>query len=446
MRWCKMKEYWCDTDFLQPIQETYFGETKEITHLQECISKFRKKYITSEKYTYNPNCNKDKLIEDINRAFENTVGFEVCCFMVKTDITFNAYTYPIGSKFDANTYAKTIKTPNGYKYNKESGFCLVVCCNAGIILNPKYTDREVTGILLHEVGHNFSGSVNRRIGAFEQVNKVIIFLSSILLSILTLNPFNLILSSNGLSKWAVDKYKKDPAIKDIVVSFNHIFDIFGNFLGEINYLQTIINLPMIPLAMGSIILNTLMMKLFNFVICPALILHTFYGYADEKFADKFATEYGYGPDLHSAMEKVGPGQPNYGLTSQDWMEEHAPFVSACYGTIIFPIALIMTGLDPHPVPMERLASSIRVLKHELKDCHDPKAKKRIQGDINKLESQINEYYTLRGKVAKKGFDGNTVARLYYSVLFEGIGGDFRRHFYDNVFNNNKAFSKPMGVQ
>lgn len=423
-------------DNMTPLNEAYFGETPHLTNALRALSQLRAKY-TRPKYQFDTKCYEDPLLMKYNREMEEEFGFGVFALSIDPSIQYNACTMPIGMKFDTDPIKNPVqKTKNGYKFKKEANYACIVNISAGILFNPKFTDREVMAIILHEVGHNFAGAVNGAIGLFEGIHRTITLLIVIILFVL--NPvIGLVLwakLSNSGNKWLIDFSKQ---IRKEYPNLVHFLDALGKILnnildvlGEINFIQSIL---VGPGACMNAIFNYLKNKGQSLIFNPVALLQFIYGYPHEKFADGFPALYGYGPDLSSGLAKFTTS--NYGLMSQDWVEEHAPLVAALRNIILLPVTIIVHTFDEHPIAIERAASNIRLLREELKHC-DPKMRKRIDHDIKLMDEDIKKYYTYQGKLK----DVNVGPRVYYSIVYFLVGGDFRHHWMDYLFKTKESMT------
>lgn len=427
---------------MEIINEAYFGKTKDVLAIEKAISGFRKKYLHKndwDRYEMDEKINMDPDIHKINKAFEDAFGFAVCDFCVGFEVRYNAFTLPISNNFDVDDRKALIRTPTGYKFDKKADFAILIRCWYGLFASTKFTDAEITAILLHEVGHNFSGAVNNRIGIMQSINKSIHLVVSVL-GLLILCPIPYMVFSNDFHKWFIDfkrkLVKENPNLAKLIETIRLWKALFQNFQNEIFFLQRLMSCVAIPLVMMNIIFHTLMAKVSSFVI-PSNILRELYGYSDEKFADQFATMYGYGPELHSAMEKLSSGGDR-GLLTQKMMVEGAPWLMLFYDLCTLPLMVILVGFDPHPAALERLESSIRALKTEAQYCRNPKMRARLERDIAVMEKEKEEWYTQATLFQKKNkqLDPGYFTKVYYATMFKIFGGDTRHLLWDKLFNSD----------
>ena len=424
---------------ITPVNEAYFGETPHLINAQRLLGQFRSKYI-GPKYVFDIKCLNDPLIKKFNHEMEEEFGFEVFDLQIDASEIINTYTIPVGMKYDANPKKNPVlKTKNGYKFKKEAGYCCLVYIHAGVLFDNKFTDRECMALILHEVGHNFAGAVNGSIGMFEALHRGINLVTLLVTTVF--NPatplLHYIIFTNNGNKWMInfrERMKKEyPQIMQFCAMIEVFFTHVSNAMSEINFVKSVFTMGALPFEYLNRIMGYIYSKLIGAIVNPGIILFTIYGYPHEKFSDGFATMYGYGPDLSSTFTKVNPS--NHGLVTQQWLNDNAPIIATVRNTLMLPLMMVLHSLDEHPIDMERATSNVRILREELKYC-DPRMKKRIESDIKRIEDDIDKYYTYR----KKYNDTNLPNRLYWTLLFNLVGGDFRHHWMDWLFNTKEALT------
>lgn len=437
-----MKQGWMNItpEVWHPVvfNEAYFTNTPHLDNALRALSQLRAKYMSGGTYKLDIAIHTDPYLLQFNREMEEEFGFGSFSLIINTNINFNASTFPVGIRPDTNQSAAIIKTKNGYKYDKKADYCCIVFIFTGLLLNPRYTDREVMGVILHEVGHNFAGAVNKRIGVFEYIHKTFTLLGIIgsVIFMPFLTPLLIFFNTNAGMKAmiAIDKYMRVnyPTISKWNDYFNHMIGVLSSLQSEFNYMNRIASMAAIPLQYGGYIMGYLINKGKVIAVSPGMLLYTIYGYPHEKFSDNFAAMYGYGPEVASAFGKV---ETHHGLKTQEFVEDKVPAINAMENIIILPIRMICTSLDEHPVIIERSLSNIRVLKEELKYA-DPKVKKRINKDIALIEADIEKYYKINAKM--KG--SNIGNRAWYTVLYSLFGGDIRHHWMDALFKSKESLT------
>lgn len=413
---------------LQAIQEVYFGETPGIQKIQQQLSKFRANHIGKE---FDPYVNLDPELLKLNRMFEDEFGFEVFSLTVIKQSIYNAFTMPIGYKLDSgNTASKLTAGKEGFKYSKDAGYATTVCIYSGILNNPDFTDREILAIILHEVGHNFSGAVNKSIGVLHALHKIILvlvlvvllmqnfagpFMAAIaLITIVNLNMFEKFCAA--MTKQFVSKY---PKVAQGLEYVDAVFAKIHDAMNEVDFITQIMLTPTIVGAYGKAIMNTIVNTGGKLIMNPALLFKKIHGYSDEQFSDNFAALYGYGPDLLSALGKMN--YSGHGRITEEAINK-IPIFSHLFNLIWLPVELIVSIFDEHPNAPARIQNELQLLEAELKkEKIDPKLRDRLKHDINIINRDYEKLYTNLNEV-KEPF---LFKKLYYAWLYKRCGGDLK---------------------
>lgn len=432
---------------MEVINEAYFGKTKEVLAIEKAIGEFRRKYQFKSDYDlYNldEKINLDPNIKKINKAFEDAFGFGIVDFSFNFSPGCNASTVPISIKYDADDSNQVQITPTGYKFNKKADFALQVTAWYGLFAGKDFTDGEITAVLLHEVGHNFSGAINHRIGLIQALGKTLNFVTTVL-NLCILNPIPWLLLSNSGSKWLIDFKKKLAKEFPDLYNFSQLaqkwITIIFNMKNELIFIQNLMTCVAIPLNAIHVLLGYFKDKLMVWGLFPSMILHELYGYSDEKFADQFTTMYGYGPELHSALDKMSASYDG-GLITKKYVKNEMPALAMLYDICFLPVLILITSFDCHPAMIERLESSIRALKVEAEYSKNPKMRDRLKKDIAVLEKQRDDYY-LQAQIFKKKnkeLDPGYFTRVYFAAIFGLFGGDIRHHIWDRIFKSNEVMT------
>lgn len=424
---------------MSPINEAYFGETPHLTNALRYLGQFRAKY-SGHKYKVDIKAITDPFLQKFNQEMALEFGFEVFDMQISFDQTFNGCTLPVGMKLDSGDTRKFVeKTKHGYKFKKEAKYYCLIFMNAGILFDKMFTDRECMAVILHEVGHNFAGAVNNAIGMFEGIHRTLNIFTTILKGLKWPGEallMGLIFTNKGqklLHDIEVMCRKEYPKMMEFGDWFIAIIGILKSLQREANFIRGLLMIPFIPAqyawALGSVFAR----KLRVFMAEPAMVLYELYGYPHEKFSDNFAAMYGYGPDMASAFGKL---KTKGDLVSKKLVNEHVPILSGCYNLILLPIRLITSPFDAHPIELERAVSDMRALKEELRHC-DPRMRKHIESDIKQIEKDIHEYYLVRGKTEDVVNIGD---RLWFTVLYNTLGGDFRHIWMDWLFKSKEQMT------
>lgn len=312
----------------------------------------------------------------------------------------NAYTVTGGTTFLDSGYRKNAK---GEMINKE--MTMYIYMNAGLVTRGALNAGELTAIYLHEIGHNFDLSF-------------FFFMRS--LNILT--PIDMTVQL--LSKIPVVGKAFDlPSVGQSIM------------LGKTFIEKTIFSIPGIPQF------RTLFQSLMSYVsnvqtalypLDPSLFVYylrrfslfSSATYGTEKYADKFATDLGYGPQLASALEKIHTGEK-----SRSGLED-LPLTGWIYDFNHVTIKLVSSMIGGYPTEETRVRSILDNLNKSMNSPDiDPRAKKELLKQQKEMKEQYDRYIeiskddklskpftALYRSCAEKFFDGKMDLREFTQGL------------------------------
>lgn len=448
-----MSEHWFEFNpRLWPINEGYFGETEGIRKILDQLGKLRDKY-ASKPYAYDLRIEKDPGMDKLCKLFCEEFGFYDFVLTIEKSIQYNAFTFPIGSSWDQVNTRKDIEiTPTGYRYKKGNKYLCWIVISGGFFYNTRqFTHREILGIILHEVGHNFSPKVpainiGRTLGsAFAVMTAVTIGMMNAPAGIVML-----LTSSSHFYKFGifVERYikKNHPDFADALGLISYYINMYKDVVGEIKFIQSLGSMFTIPLNTIDILLGKIWSYISMLIRSPGNICFIVTGYSDEQFADSFPAMYGLGPDMGSALDKLSGMK--HGLVSQEGIADECPIIAALYDLCTLPIYIVLAPLDMHPAIFERIKNVQRVLEEEATNTGNPRLKKRIAEDNKKLTKYLNEYYNVNHnyleEMNKRKGDrlarDDYFSRNYYALILHVLGGDLRHHIADKLFDARGAIS------
>lgn len=395
------------------LNEQYFGKTPEVLKIEQAIGNLRRKYI---KQYDNTEIFDDPKRFKLNEAIEDAFGFGVVDVQFSLTKQINACTIPIGLALDESP-AKELKldTKKGFKYNKSADYAVIIIITTGLFCNPEFTDGEVTAILLHEVGHNFSGATLPTVGVMSTLKSVIAAISSIGASLLVTANLGKQVNIN-FDRFLRAKAKNLTKIFDMIgLIYNKIQDLLyeGYSVQKIMVLLNPINA--ILLAIYSVARYFTSNILF---FIPNMIA----GYNDERFADSFAAMYGYGPELHEALVKLD----NTTLFSVDAMVKNCPVLSNYMDLALLPTLFIIRAFDEHPEIPARLHNTCKQIESDLNNKrYSPEMKARIKHDLAVMQKSVKRYEKINDDIAE---NPNSIKESYYKWL-SSFGGDLKHNLY-----------------
>lgn len=387
------------------LNEVYFGKDV-VLPLQKQLHRIRHK-LADKQITSKTNL--DPEILKFNRLAKKIFGFKTFTMYLQPSPFANAYAFSIDTFFSPQEsellYNSLISSPEGFKYNNAfANVNLVIAIHSELIDNTIYSDAELIAVILHEIGHGFFQAV-----VMNKENRVYdtsVFITSML------SLFKSIKKKTKPKLISLDSIK-DSVIKDI--------ELLGNF-------------P--PVFAGKSIINYMKNNSMS-----ANLKFNRAAYTNEKFADTFASMYGYGLELHSGLMKMMQNtyKDVYGVKSYPkWVET----IGVCHLYSLDLMLYILGIQDEHPQQLARAKTTIEYLKKELdNEGLDPKLKAEITKKINDIENLIQEYINF-----PKDEDSMRILRLYSSLLYKQCGGDFRELDTDNdaLFNQiNDKYQKML---
>lgn len=372
------------------FNEAYFGKSKELLEIENQIGIIRRKFSGG---TYFGDWNGDPDVLRLNRLFEK--AFNIYCFstLIERGASYNAFTIPIAFNWDTLQFINptrikkmTIVDEKGMKFKNENKFAIECHIYSGLLFDSDLSDGEITGIILHEIGHNFAEALDNKIAvnsmlfcSFETVLQIInIILNktiNVKAAVSSLTRFNF------LNKFMADLreniYNSDLKV---FVTISHTFD---GIIALIN--DGILNLATLMSAFPNAAIAQIPVRviqgLTKMVFKPT-------AYRNEKIADRFATMHGYGPELTSALSKMQLSAN--GMQFKQAIVDASPFLG--YALNLFPtlVSCLCSPFDEHPIWAERLEDQIRALEYELKKSdYDPKMKKEIKVQLDQIRNLKN---------------------------------------------------------
>ena len=377
--------------YLKNLNEVYLGKGP-IVPMQQQFSILRNK-IKNSRIT--PILNIDPEVLKFNRIVEKTFGFYKFSLYIQPNEIPNVYTYTADYFFTDEQKEKIkkelIASPTGFSYEKVfPGVSIVVAVHSCVFNNDQYTDEEIVGALLHEIGHGF----------FEVVmDEDNVYIPSA-------NSLRVIGTVLELVK---DKIKKRTNISTETVSkeLNKFSKLFSSTKG---LFKKKLKSVFFREALGD--------NMTKYMI----------SYTNEKFADTFAAMYGYSNEVHQFIQKTNI--QFYNLTHG--VKKYPRIIEIMKVYKMYLKDFISYTLNPdtqgvHPEDLARIKTSIDYLKRELqRDSIDPSMKKELLGQINYLNKLIEDYMNF-----PKDEDSMRIVRLYSIMLYKKFGGDRREKDADN---------------
>lgn len=388
---------------LNMLNEVYFGE-KPIDEISRRFSKFRAKWVGRD---YNGKVNYDPDLILFNRAVEERFGYKRFSMTLIPTYDYNAAMYDVGYLVDDKGLAnidkgvRVDKSGNGFKYNAESAVTSLMVMYFGMISDSSFTDRELIGICLHEIGHSFFHAMIGNPGLLSGSSAAIQGMKMV----------------NNMAKNSIDngetETEETTAAKINNVGFlGKIRSFFSGLKGKNNFMGAVHNLS-----------STIVSKM------KTNVSNKYYSYTNEKFADSFASMYGYGADVQTALQKMSNLYEKF--YPEAYPKKNPGKLSIILGmgnlSLNNTLAILLNVKDEHPDGLTRIKTQIDFLNNELKNTElDPKMKMDLMKQLEEQKKLIDDYLTIA-----RNPETRDIYKMYYAKLYEKYGGDVREKHTDN---------------
>jgi len=384
------------------LTEAYYGKPKEFLIVEKELSKILEIIKTENPKIYDnkfnsmalTDLNKNDSVILIEKIFKQKFGFEafyLCFYHSVKPIGLDSLTkiIHIPGAFNAGTMPRVFN----FFHKTNTGALNVSNMHVGInidillIIYNELSPEELLAIILHEIGHNMDISIFNllshiplSIDAYtEYVEEGIDSFFSTMLAEGIRDVFNIGGRTSSTIKTIESIIsQKIPILFRITTA---IWDGYLNIRDFINIKNIIKKFRISPGNVFSFSPQAILLK--------ALDLRNITGYSSEKYADSFATSYGYGPAFASFINKLE--KKDKFIANQ--VITNIPVVNWVYDFIMVELRLLWSVTDPHPQSAIRINSQLKKLKRDLNDPNlNPRLKKSLEQDIHDMEEFINNYY------------------------------------------------------
>lgn len=395
------------TEAVMAMNEAYFGDGP-IKGIQELFSKFRAKWIGKP---YNPKINYDPDLIKFNRACEGLFGYYKFAMSIDPSNSYNAFMInvdwaaPKGFDKAAMAGLRILKTGNGFCYDKSAGVVAICMMLYGLLRDDKFTDRELLGIMLHEIGHSFTKAVFMKGGLFTRHSR----LSKLFGQVNDMIKDN-INNDRDASDQRIDADLSKISILDRVKSF------FSNLAA--NKLTNPAQSSIHSFAMYAAAAKSGKQQSGNM---------KYYDYTNEKFADTFASMYGYGVDVQQALMKLDDSIYKFYYPNAKTPGKLSIIINVAMMSFSDFLSYIFGIQDEHPSNVTRAKVQMEYLQREIQNVDiDPAVKEELQKQLDAQKKLIDDYLNYTSD-----YDAQAIMRAYYKKMFEKFGGDRRERKTDN---------------
>jgi Zn-dependent protease with chaperone function len=407
-------------NFMQVLNEVYFGRGPKINALFNAYCDWREPFISSTKYytgEYKNVYNKDMQVfrDMVCKQF----GFKTFSYNVLPIAVPNSFTMSSFLPLSNRTPDKIIIDKNGYRFKDNTIVSSIVAVFPELIFNPEYSNEENFAIFLHEIGHNFQSAVNNTMFGLKGAEAIILaFMGSIpglLYNDYTYTVVNAI--QNKLSD-----------IKVLSTIYSCVSTIVYALTRCKTFIQGWSSVLLIPI--GSVLSFVYRLESFLRSIIDLSAIEGYYG---ERFADGFAASYGFGEALSSALRKMD----TY-ITVEPTVDDlinKCPIVGHIMNAACLPGMMLCGIIDVHPSTASRCYSIIKDLKTDLNDPGlSPELKKQLKKEIDSYENTMHKFFD----VATKAENPRALPTIIQKWMYEK-GGDLKFKISELPFNKIGGF-------
>lgn len=443
-----------------PVQERFYGTSKDILKIEKAIGEYRKKYLPKalDDIFTNPKilkgCFTDPKLFNIANSIKEAFGFKAVSLKIEPDNFPNAFTSLIPCQSGKNVIDYSSGHP---KFKKEAEISCVITIKTPAIFNPEVTDAEVTAILLHEIGHNFQEDIlkdaeivkasfsilytvkytlqtycdimsvpNNVIPFSEKTQRISAAAVALVKTAVAMckspshkkrnaeiEEFANKIANDAKFKREEEKKGMDKAEKYKISSENPKYSKYNKLtealtpaylallaLGTVGYISVLFG-DMAAGAVASFAKNVIKSRLgLSFLTKNAF-------YNDEKIADSFAADLGYGVQLASGIDKMMLAS----TYNPRGTEHYSPTIDNIKKIVWLPLNLLTTIFDAHP-DANRYELYYKELIDDLeKGYFDPEMK----ADLEKNIADIKDYIEVSEK-AKKAINNSDNPEAERSVI------------------------------
>lgn len=378
------------------VSEAYYGKTKNLLLIEKELAKviavIKEEASTSTINKSKPSSdaiNQSDSVKIINTLFKEEFGvrdFFITFYTGGFGSEPNAYTMPQSFNVFHRDWSTSMRS-------KPDALLINVSIDKYLIINSNLNAGELMGIILHEIGHNFDASIITFLGRI---------IPSLSFKSVFFMPITVILSLLGISIGHI--YARiDNIIESLFEKIPGLLKLYGDITNTVNSLTYTIR----TFFNSTILLN------------PAAWSYKFmsfnlWGYAGEKYSDSFATAYGYGNELSSALAKMDKKMFKF-----DKSARKIPLIGLAYDLGQVSMRILAFGCDPHPDTATRILAQLRKMEREIQDPSIPKAMKV------ELAAQIKEQKEILTKFTDEDVcerEGQVFSGMWNRLLIETFDG------------------------
>ncbi len=396
--------------FEQSIDEAFIGKTDTLLQVEEQFNIMKKTLKRGQDLNSRPE------VQKLNRLIEKQFGMDIFSLRIDASNVVNAYTEIIATKFDIgleNDIRKLVEgsQDSGYRFKKNNHLCIVTTIYLGLILKENMSGEELTGVLLHELGHNFADALDDKI---RLANKKI-----------TKNYYNYLIwrastifgrkykkeleknTSKAASKES-EKESRKNVLRGWIRGLAAIKYNFNSFCGEV-----LGRLASAGYSKVEVTNNEKKNK--------GKEASESADRRNEVFADKFCAVYGYANAQARALYKIDTNESK----AYKFIDKISKSINDNFEQLIQNYYLY----DEHPQTIQRVNAMMNTLKAELaKEDLDPTVKKVLEDQLN----QMNEFIKEITVATKNDTEREAVRKAFYKTVNENAPDAMAKALEDEI--------------
>lgn len=391
------------------VMERYIGRKAELIKIESELDKLVDKINDGHFSILNGNLKNDLTVKEMNNSPENIkIGMLFKkLFQLKHFELVWVYTPEPQAATPCKTFQSLDKnygvTEDGVDYNKKLTVSIFI--HTGLITHSKMNSGEILAILLHEIGHNFYQSV------FQILSRLNISSASANIG----GDIVTQLAGMGIVDF-LNLGRIHIHIKNLIGQAIDFMKIRPLFIAakELAIVMSVFTPATINMVIG-LLTNRLRLK--GGWFDPTTIL---FNYNVEKHADSFAVDYGYGPQLATALNKLDRRDNDtvYNIPVLNWIMDFDKLLAD----------LTLNTLSGYPTIHNRQTSALKRLKEASKDPNMPKAvKEELNEQIEEFEKYYDNYMSISNDENKKRVF-TWFYRSFVNTAFKG-NADMREFIY-----------------
>lgn len=424
------------------LNEVYYGKTKNLIEAEKLLAQVKADY--DGDYYNVANVMVDERYKKMQDLIAKEFGLKNFYLYAEPVKEINAMTLPLSWAIECMPTCRLNKNlivdKKGMRFREEAGLSIETDIYSGLLLNPNYSAGEIIGIILHEIGHNFQSVIDDTMFYLTDATHMTTLLRIIISDIMRGWPVDAVM--DALTPITASNFIKNISIEiDRALMgidwIRFILNIYSNIAGRVKSAKymiiRIINSIMgfVAIANPAMIIKQIVQGVIETILDPL-------GYRGEQIADSFATIYGYGPELSSALMRM--------QTEHDFGDNYEKVLNkSIFGQILRTgygvVLLSVTVLDVHPNAVERCLAQVRYLKAELdKGKMSPELRRDIKRQIDQIEDNLEDI--MSNPNLEERWD---IFRYAYATAIYNSGGDFRHNtFMGKDINKNiqKRYDSP----